>query len=347
MVIHGWLRNISSVALTTAALAGSTALAEQPARIKVVAGDTGDGQPKVLFIREETVADEAEAGAGEYWIGLELGELTELVKEQLGLKQGLVIENVVPDSPAAKAGLKPHDILTKAGDMPLAAHVDLMKVVNESKDQELIFTVIRGGKEMTFKATPTKRPVAPAQRSARERERLVERAIQADEGRELFEQLQKTLDEFRSKIGNEPVRGWFAHPGVVVGDVLKKVEFPKNLTVRITKEGNQPAKVYVKRDDQEWEVAADKLSDLPEDIRVHVQPMVGGGNPFRITWTAPAIAAVPGVPAVPPIPTPPMARVQIQPFRAEPQFKQLAEKLDELTSELKELRKEVDELRKK
>ena len=288
-----------------------------------------------------------EARLNEYWLGLGLSELPEIVKEQLGLKQGLVVDAVVPDSPAAKADLREHDILTKAGDQPLSEPVDLLKVVADAKDKELALTVVRGGKERVVKVTPAKRPQETARR---EGARFFERAIGPGQGREEVERLEKLLGELRSKAGNEPVRGWFAHPGVIVGDFLKRAEFPKNLTVRITKEGDQPVKIYVKRDDQEWEVTADKLSELPEDIRMHVQPMLGGGvGPFRMALAAsPPGAVPPGVPRVQ------SYRVEVGPG-VEGKLDAILKKLDRLESEsveklqsdVKQLRKEVDELRDK
>src|SRR3954468_15877494 len=71
----------------------------------------------VYFIAEE--AKTAQGDESEYWLGVQIAALPEVAKQQLGIDQGLVVEDVAPDSPAAKAEIKKHDILTKAGDTPL------------------------------------------------------------------------------------------------------------------------------------------------------------------------------------------------------------------------------------
>ena len=67
----------------------------------------------------------------------------------------------------------------------------------------------------------------------------------------------------------------FVMPGFVLPDQAK--DFPKNLEVTITKKGEEPAKITVKRGDDQWEVDANSLDKLPEDIRPHVKQMLGGG----------------------------------------------------------------------
>jgi hypothetical protein len=95
------------------------------------------------------------------------------------------------------------------------------------------------------------------------------------------------------------------------------VGVPNNLTVRVTKEkGDAPAKIYVKQDDKEWEVAEDKLEELPENLRHIVERMLGRsdmsfnyvlprspvpmvGLPTVTTIAPPAPTAVPAIPPIP------------------------------------------------
>jgi hypothetical protein len=97
------------------------------------------------------------------------------------------------------------------------------------------------------------------------------------------------------------------------------------VTIQITKKGDQPANIRVSKDDKNWEVTEGKLDDLPEDIREHVQQMLGQrlrfrtqaatpGFPveryeYRLTprtpATPPAAPAPPASPAFPVPPTPP------------------------------------------
>ena len=75
------------------------------------------------------------------WLGIDVGPLDPALAEHIrGLKQDAgkcgVIVAVHPDSPAAKAGLKPNDILTSIDSVPGAASDDIQKAVRERKPGE-------------------------------------------------------------------------------------------------------------------------------------------------------------------------------------------------------------------
>ena len=82
------------------------------------------------------------------------------LRAQLNLpeKQGLLVEGVAPESPAAKAGIEQYDILLRAGDKPLTEPRDLVEAVQAAKDGKLTIELIRGGQHKTIEATPAKRP---------------------------------------------------------------------------------------------------------------------------------------------------------------------------------------------
>ncbi|MGD0898790.1 MAG: PDZ domain-containing protein, partial [Thermoguttaceae bacterium] len=89
-----------------------------------------------------------EAGTQGYWLGL-------YVEPR---EQGLVIEHVMPDSPAAKGGLKPHDVLVKAGDKPLKNPADLIEAVQKAKETNVALEVLRDGKTQKITVKPAARP---------------------------------------------------------------------------------------------------------------------------------------------------------------------------------------------
>ncbi|HEX5102777.1 MAG TPA: hypothetical protein VFV87_03150, partial [Pirellulaceae bacterium] len=144
-------------------------------------------------------------------------------------------------------------------------------------------------------------------------------------------------------------------------------EFPKDLTVRITKEGDQPTKIHVKRGDQEWEVKEDKLSELPDDVRPHVQKLLSRMLAPGFASAASRVLKVqPGgkvegeikIAPLPPLPpTPPKApKAGAKPSApAEPQVTRLHAyrveqggvdaKLDAIMKKLEQLTKEVDDLK--
>ncbi len=96
----------------------------------------------------------------EYWIGIDGTPPDDALRAQLELPagQGLVVNQVVEESPAAKAGLKQYDVLIACQDKPLAEIGDLAKIVDEKKETLLALRLIRGGKRIIVEITPQRRP---------------------------------------------------------------------------------------------------------------------------------------------------------------------------------------------
>jgi hypothetical protein len=316
----------------------------------------------------------------DYWIGIVLGELPEIAKQQLKLESGLVVEDVLPDSPAAKAEFKRFDVLLKAADQPLAEPADILKAVDQAKENELVIEAIRSGNRLKLRVVPAKRPKPEAGESAK-----IDVAASPELRATALKKLEEALAELKGVAGKESLELFFARPGVVATKV-RSVELPKNMTLSITRSGNGPAKVFIKRDDQEWNTTEDKLFDLPPDVRVHVEQMLGGlMHPMihhramttvvrapmaGVTARAPATAASPYAPGVaPPMvvlpqPAPAGTTARLHAYRVEKsgeagdvagKLELIIKKLDNLESkaieqlqdEVKQLRKELDELRDK
>ena len=219
-----------------------------------------------------TPADDARP-LSKYWLGIQLAEVPEILRKHLNLDGGVLIEDVFTDSPAAKAGFQQHDILVRSGDKAIKEPADIQKAVEEAKETELTVTVIRGGKEVTVKATPAKRPEPPTDVPVTT-DQYVPAGSPELQGH--IKQLEEALQGLKAKAGGD-LGIWLARPGVVAprATMARRAEFPKNLNVMIQKEGDKPAKIVVKRDDKEWTVTEDKLSELPDDVRPHVQQMLG------------------------------------------------------------------------
>lgn len=120
--------------------------------------EAGEGDaPKALQLRlvngEAVVAAGDAAGAPAKkvpFIGVVTAPLAPAVRAQtdLGEDIGLSVESVAPDSPAAKAGLEPFDILAKYDDQLLCAPVQLSALVKRTGTGNTAkLTVIRRGKE--------------------------------------------------------------------------------------------------------------------------------------------------------------------------------------------------------
>jgi beta-lactamase regulating signal transducer with metallopeptidase domain len=88
-------------------------------------------------------------------LGVQVSKPSEALVDQLDLPkdQGQVIEEVVPDSPAAKAGLKTHDLLLELNGKAVSADVqEIQKMVQDIKaDTKVDAVVLRKGKKETVK----------------------------------------------------------------------------------------------------------------------------------------------------------------------------------------------------
>jgi|GEM_PF-859715 len=84
------------------------------------------------------------------YLGVSTGPLPAALGAQLNLPEGfgLLVEQVVPDSPAAKAGIQRYDVLKQLNDQQLAAPDQLAALVRSAgKDAEVSVTVVRKGTE--------------------------------------------------------------------------------------------------------------------------------------------------------------------------------------------------------
>lgn len=241
---------------------------------------------------------------GTHWIGVGCSPSTETLRSQLKLESGtgLVVDHVFPDSPAAKAGLKVHDLLLKArhGEESVDLHslVDLAKAVSAAKIEELKIELLRAGERQTIAVTPIERPAIIA---------LV------PPGDFTFPVVPPT-GELKETPPGGVYRLNVAGPAFAFAHVRKFGGLPEGVTVSITRTGNEPAKVIVKRGEQSWETTEKDLSVLPEDLRDPVKEMLQH-PPQPVKWGSQPILGTPiGIPGPPSLPQPP---VPPQVFRIE------------------------------
>jgi PDZ domain len=386
MTKHGWLKVVALVAIGVGMVwtcrqataqqdvlipGGPTEFTVEPLQ------DAAKEKVDVLLALAGELADDTPQS--EYWLGLQVAALPEVLKKQLVLEDGLAVEEVTQESPAAKAEIKKHDILIKAGDAPLKNIMDLVKAVDGSQGKEIIITIIRDGKNQTIKISPDKRPKT-------ESVETVKRAIAA-RSPELageIKQLEEALEKLKNKVGKDGFGFFFAKPAVVAprvdvklaemklpdlaARIMKYAEFPKDLSIQINKDGGQPAKIHVKRGDKEWDVTDEKLSELPGEVKQYVDQLLGKAMTYRAVRVSPEgkvegdvqIAPMPPKPPVPPkpptapAPPAPPAKVAVG-ARSGGSFSIRTDrgadgsdaKLDAILKEVKQLRQEVDELRSK
>jgi hypothetical protein len=64
---------------------------------------------------------------------------------------GLVVEAVIPDSPAKTAGFEPNDLILRLDDQWIANAPQLEALIRRAgKDKQVMLTILRGGKEQTL-----------------------------------------------------------------------------------------------------------------------------------------------------------------------------------------------------
>jgi len=81
--------------------------------------------------------------------GAQLTTLTDDFKEVLGTDAGVLVQRVVPESPAAIAGLKGGDVIVEAADRPVTSALLLQRMIGDSDQSALKLKVVRKGKART------------------------------------------------------------------------------------------------------------------------------------------------------------------------------------------------------
>jgi len=216
----------------------------------------------VLLLCGAATAQAAEPHS--YWLGVGVEPAPASLRAQLLLPedQGLLVKDVAPDSPALKAGITQHDVLLNIGGKPLAKPRDLVEAVTASEGKPVSIDLIRGGKPVKIEVVPAERPrdMAPpaSEATAPDDWRVIERWIEGlREGRQ------------------PPVRFRFFRPGEILPEVPALKPLAADTSIVVSKQGDQPAQIVVRRGDEKWEVTEKELDRLPDDLRPHVQRMLG------------------------------------------------------------------------
>ncbi|MFG6490149.1 S1C family serine protease [Roseateles sp. BYS78W] len=125
-------------------------------------GSLGIGFAIPVDVARQVAAAILKDGAVERgWIGVQTRELTPELAEalKLGDAKGVLVGGVVNDAPAAKAGIKPGDVLTRIGPHTVATPADLLASVAALKPKSQVeVSVQRAGKAMSFSLDVGQRP---------------------------------------------------------------------------------------------------------------------------------------------------------------------------------------------
>src|SRR6266496_3263544 len=152
------------------------------------------------------------------FLGVETSQVPNVVSEQLGLAKGLglVVEYVVPNSPAASAGIQQNDILKMLNDQILIEPSQLRKLLQTFSDgTEVTLTILRKGKEQKITAKVAKKEVP-------QRHSLIPGGNHDwhwdfDETGDFGEQMQELKEQLKEQLGD-------TQRGVIRGAVMKAHE---------------------------------------------------------------------------------------------------------------------------
>src|SRR5438034_2378688 len=139
------------------------------------------------------------------FLGVETSEVPNVVSEQLGLTKGfgLVVDYVVPDSPAAAAGVRQNDIIKMLNDQILTEPDQLAKLVRSySEGTTVTLTVLRKGKEEKISVKLSKKEVPQEREFGPGRHRHNFNFNGMDMGDFGMNDLQEEMNHLKEQLGN-------------------------------------------------------------------------------------------------------------------------------------------------
>src|SRR6266481_6318474 len=152
------------------------------------------------------------------FLGVETSQVPNVVSEQLGLTKGLglVVDYVVPNSPAASAGVQQNDILKMLNDQILMEPTQLRKLLQTfSEGTEVTLTILRKGQEqkITIKLAKKEMP----QRHSMMRGGNHDMHWDFDETGDVGYQMQELKEQLKEQLGH-------TQRGIIRGAVIQAHE---------------------------------------------------------------------------------------------------------------------------
>lgn len=151
------------------------------------------------------------------WLGVYIQPLNSDMKEALGVNDGLIINEVIPDGPAQKAGLKSQDVIVEFDRKPITTVPDLQgSVAVFPVGKTATLKVIRKGKARTFNVKIARMP-----------EEVAENRPFGEEMEESTAWLGLEVEDSPDRSGVVVVRVFPDSPGadagISAGDVIRRV----------------------------------------------------------------------------------------------------------------------------
>jgi len=207
-----------------------------------------------------------------FYFGIQCVSVPKLLETHLNLGRGLLVQAVVPDGPAEKAGIKQDDIILSVGGKDIHAITDIFSVLEKEQEKELLIEVMQNGKKNELRIIPEERPeMPPARFGGGPFEMRQAMPFPGFEGRNpdaMHRQMMELIEQLKESNG---VRVWEIPEGPFFDQV-----FPANpnanvdqIIISITKDGAGNQQIRVRQNNEEWQV--ERIEDLPEDLQEKVQ----------------------------------------------------------------------------
>jgi serine protease Do len=122
----------------------------------IVVEEEGSEQQEVTPLIQKDDVTIFVDGDGPGWLGVETQEVTAARAKELKLpaERGVLVGKIVPDSPAAKAGLKENDVVTEINGQRIEGAAQFRRMVHEiPSGRSIQLTVWRDGHSQTLSAT--------------------------------------------------------------------------------------------------------------------------------------------------------------------------------------------------
>jgi len=154
--------------------------------------------------REEPEEAPAERPAG--FLGIMAAPLNDDMRDIAGTDEGVLINSLTDDSPAAKAGLRPGDVIVRIDDTPVDTVDELVEILRDRKAGDRVRVVYyRMRKRRETRATLGRRPEEEAEREKKEGIPLFDLpedlfGDQAPGLREYLKRLRPELEEWARKF---------------------------------------------------------------------------------------------------------------------------------------------------
>jgi len=190
---------------------------EKPAPSAVDQPDTSEKTQKSAPVPERSRVATPPKEKAVSFIGVLTRSVPQELRAQFGLPEGfgLMVDEVMPETPAQAAGLKVHDVLIKFEDQKLVNMEQLLTLVRSKKKGDVVaLSVITGGKETQVSVTVGERMV-PVQDNVRRFQPMQgsgsfggERRDQG--GPDMMGEWRESMERFQNRMGEhqERMREW-------------------------------------------------------------------------------------------------------------------------------------------